>query len=187
MTLAAAWSGYQAARWDGRNALYYGESSKYRTMATQRSTTAGQAQILDVVTFNRWIAAETDGQPRLAALYVRRFSPQYRVAFDAWLKTNPQSNPNAPAGPSFMPGYRSRFAHPAKRLNVQADVVFGRGTRARENGDKYVRATVFLASILFLIVIAQRLRVKGVRHALVGVAFLLLAIAGFTIFTYPVA
>ena len=39
------------------------------------------------------------------ALYERRFSPEYKVAFDAWLATDPFSNPEAPPGPSFMPEY----------------------------------------------------------------------------------
>lgn len=187
VTIAAAWSGYQAARWDGRNALFYGQASKYRTIATQRSTAAGQSLILDVVTFNRWITAETSGRTRLAALFARRFSPRYRKAFDAWLKTNPQTNSSAPAGPSFMPGYRRQLAGPASRFNTLAGSVFQTGTDARETGDKYVRTTVFLAAILFLIVIAQRLRVRGVRHALTGVAFLLLVYGAYTLFTYPVA
>ena len=37
---------------------------------------------------------------KLAAIYARRFSPEYRVAFDAWLKTEPFTKPDAPSGTS---------------------------------------------------------------------------------------
>lgn len=187
VTIATAWSGYQAARWDGRNALRYGEASKYRNTATQLSTASGQAKIQDVVTFNTWVLAETEGQTKLAGLYVRRFSPQYRVAFDAWLKTHPQTNPNAPPGPSFMPQYHNRLAQESVAFNALASKVFHEGTDAREVADKYVKNTVLLASILFVIALAQRFKFKGVRHALLGVAFVLLAYGVYTLLGYPVA
>jgi hypothetical protein len=187
VTIATAWSGYQAARWDGRNALFYGEASKYRALATQTSTAAGQQRILDIVTFNTWIQAEDAGKKKLAALYARRFSPQYRAAFESWLKTQPFTNRNAPAGPSFMPQYHNALADQSTRYNNVASVVFQEGTDARETGDKYVRTTVFLASILFLIALAQRFKVKGVRRMLLGIAFILLIYATYTLVTYPVA
>jgi hypothetical protein len=34
---------------------------------------------------------------------VKRFTPEYRVAFDAWLKLDPLNNEDAPPGPRFMP------------------------------------------------------------------------------------
>jgi hypothetical protein len=33
------------------------------------------------------------------------FRPEYRVAFDAWIKTDPFKNPLALPGPMFMPEY----------------------------------------------------------------------------------
>ncbi len=56
VTIATAWSGYQAARWDGRNALLYGEASKQRLFASRQSTTVGAVsplQRLDVQCLGR--------------------------------------------------------------------------------------------------------------------------------------
>jgi hypothetical protein len=36
-------------------------------------------------------------------MLVRRFSPEYRTAFDAWLKTDPFTDPSAPPEPGYMP------------------------------------------------------------------------------------
>jgi hypothetical protein len=187
VTIATAWSGYQAARWDGRNALRYGQASKDRALATQLSTAAGQIKLYDVVTFNTWVAAVTDGKKKLAALYVKRFSPEYRVAFDAWLKMRPATNPNAPAGPSFMPQYKNKLADRSQQYNNLATAVFQEGTDARETGDEYIRTTVFLASILFLIALSQRFKIKAVRRGVLAVAFGLLIYATYALFTYPVA
>ncbi len=187
VTITTAWSGYEAARWDGRNGLYYGQASRYRALATQASTAAGQQKILDDVTFNTWVEDESAGRKKLAALYVMRFSPQYRIAFDAWLKTHPSTNPNSPPGPTYMPQYHNRFAERAGRYNTLATEVFQAGTDARETGDEYIRTTVFLASILFLIALSQRFKVKTVRRTLLGVAFVLLIYATYTLVTYHIA
>ena len=93
VAVSTAWSGYQAARWDGRQAERYGTASAVRIQADEQLTLGGQQKLLDVSTFNTWIQARNEGRDELAALYVRRFSNEFKVAFDAWLKTNPFSNP----------------------------------------------------------------------------------------------
>ena len=48
------------------------------------------------------------------------------------------------------------------------------GAAAGETSDKYVRTTVFLASVLFLVGISAHFPLRGVRYALVALASLLL-------------
>ena len=105
VAIATAWSGYQAARWDGHEAELYAQASTIRLRADQLLTLGGQQRLLDVTTFNTWIEARFEDRTELMALYERRFSPEYKVAFDAWLATDPFTNPEAPPGPSFMPEY----------------------------------------------------------------------------------
>src|SRR5262245_12515650 len=61
VAIATAWSGYQAARWDGRQSLDYGISSRLRNEANEASTLGGQQRLLDVSTFNTWIQAKEQG------------------------------------------------------------------------------------------------------------------------------
>lgn len=103
VAIATAWSGYQAARWDGREAELYAQASTIRVRADQVLTLGGQQRLLDVTTFNTWIEARFEGRTELTALYERRFSPEFKVAFDAWLATKPFSNPGAPPGPASCP------------------------------------------------------------------------------------
>ncbi len=185
VAVATAWSGYQAARWDGRQAFLYGESTRVRIEADEAATLGGQQRLLDVSTFNTWIEARAQGQDRIADLYVERFSPDFRVAFDAWLLTRPFSNPDAPPGPSFMPEYHNGQIEHAAELNEQASVMFETGTDARETADRYVRLTVLLATVLFLVAISQRFTYRAVRLAATSLAFGLMVLALIGVITLP--
>ena len=99
----------------------------------------------------------------MAALYERRFSPEFKVAFDAWLKTKPFSNPAAPPGPSFMTEYVNPQIEHGIALNRRASRVFNMGTAAREQSDDYIRTTVLLATVLFLLALSQRFKLRLVR------------------------
>jgi hypothetical protein len=185
VAILTAWSGFQAAQWDGKNALYYEQAIKYHLLATRQTTYAGQLVIYNANTFTAWGAATTEGNTALAAYYSKRFTPDYRVAFDAWLKLDPAHNPKAPPGPAYVSQYHNPAAAKAKQLDNVGDATFDRGTEARHTADEYIRGTVLLATILFLIAIGQRFKVKGVRHALLGVSFVLLGIVVITLATYP--
>jgi hypothetical protein len=187
VTVATAWSGYQAARWDGNSALYYGQASKERTQANKLATLGSQQQLYDITTFNSWLQAKAEGNTQLTTLFERRFTPGYALAFDAWLQTDPFHNPYAPPGPSFMPEYHNVKLEQSDALEAKAGVTFERGTNARETADKYVRDTVFLASILFLIAISQRFKVRNVRRGLLCAAFALLVAAIYALATLPIA
>jgi hypothetical protein len=187
VAVATAWSGYQSARWDGRSALGYGEAATLRARANQLATLGGQQKLLDVSTFNVWIDAMASGHPQVAALYVQRFSPEYRVAFDAWLKTNPLHNPKAPSGPAYMLQYHNHLLEHSAVVDAQATARFNQGTDARETGDKYVRTTVILATVLFLVAISQRFDIQHVRLSLLWLSLVLLGYAVYSIVSYAIA
>jgi hypothetical protein len=184
VAVATAWSGYQAARWDGQQAELYGQASTMRVTADQQLTLGGQQKLLDVTTFNTWIEAKNDHRPDLAALYERRFSPEFKVAFDAWLAADPFTNPDVPPGPSFMPEYVNPLLEQGEQMNVEATQVFEEGTAARGIADDYIRTTVVLASVLFLLALAQRFRVRGVRIAVLVVSGVLLLYGMVTITSF---
>jgi hypothetical protein len=187
VAVATAWSGYQTARWDGRQAHLYGLSSKDRAAENRAATLSGQQRIYDTSTFGFWLQEKTQGHRRSAALFERRFRPEYRPAFAAWLRTDPFHNPNAPPGPIFMPQYHNAAAERAATYDERASVAFEGGTKARETGDRYLRNTVLLATVLFLTALAQKFKVFRVRLAVVGLAGCLLVIALYFVVTYPTA
>jgi hypothetical protein len=110
-------------------------------------------------------------------VFVRRFTPDYRQAFDEWLKTDPLNNPSAPPGPAYMPGYKNPNLEKAEQLNSEAAELFTEGTDAGETAGKYVRQTVLFALVLFLIAAGQRFRQRPVRISANALAVCLLVYA----------
>ena len=187
VAVATAWSGYQTARWDGRQAHLYGLSAKERAAENRATTLSGQQRLYDTSTFGFWLQEKVAGNREAAALFERRFRPEYRVAFRAWLRTDPLHNARAPAGPLFMPQYHNAAAERAIQHGKQATAAFEEGTKARERGDHFLRNTVLLATVLFLTALAQKFKVLRVRLALIGVAACLLVVGLYFVATYPVA
>jgi hypothetical protein len=65
--------------------------------------TANTLRNFDASTFNAWFTAFTPNSPQKEAIAIRRFRPQFLVAFNAWMATDPLHNPHAPPGPTYMP------------------------------------------------------------------------------------
>jgi hypothetical protein len=107
VAVATAYTGYQAALWDGQQSRLYGESSKLRITAEGLTTLGGQERLYDTTTFSSWLDAKFQGNQQLAAFYERRFRDEYRAAFDAWMALDPFNNTQAPPGPIFMPQYHN--------------------------------------------------------------------------------
>ena len=185
VTIATAWSGYQATRWDGRQSVLYGQASSLRLQANAASTLGGQKLSADASMFTAYVQARSAGDQQLQDSYVRRFSPEYRTAFLAWLTLDPFTNPAAPPGPGYMPEYHNPDFATAAQLNQRASAMFNQGTQARESADQYVRDTVLFASVLFLVAIAQRFRLRGVRFATTTLAFVLLAYTTYAVVSLP--
>jgi hypothetical protein len=174
VAVATAWSGWQAAKWDGRQSLLYGESSRLRFESDAASTRGGQELVADSAGFTAWLEAESEGNETLMKEIERRFTPDYKEAFEAWLETDPFTDPDAPPGPAYMPGYANAEIGEATRLNEEASHKFDEGTEARETGENYVRNTVLFATVLFLVALAQRQKARGARIAANGIAVALL-------------
>jgi hypothetical protein len=185
VAVATAWSGYQAARWDGRQAELYGEDAAIRIRADQLLTLGGQQHLVDVSTFNTWIEATAEGKTELAELYERRFSPEFKVAFDAWIALDPLSNPNAPPGPSFMPEYVNHQNEQGVELNEEANRLFAEGTAAQRRSHEYIRTTVVLATVLFLLALSQRFTMSRVRIGVLVVSGGLLLFGVISILAFP--
>jgi hypothetical protein len=73
----------------------------------------------------------------------------------------------------------------AKRLNAQASAAFAEGIAARETANRYLRNAVLFASVLLLVEIGQRFKVRGVRIGANALALGLLAYTVIAVLTLP--
>jgi hypothetical protein len=161
VALMAAWSGSAAAKWSTESRVGLAEASTARTKANRANLQAIELRNFDSSTFEAWFAAYTAHNEQAMTLVEHRFRPEFRVAFEAWRATKPETNPDAPRGPTYMPQYQQPGLGKAKALDVGADEAFAAGVTAGETSDKYVRSTVFLASVLFLVGISSHFPVRG--------------------------
>lgn len=177
VALMAAWSGYAAAKWSTESRVGLAEASTARTKANRANLEAVDLRNFDSSTFEAWFTAYTVGNQQAMTIAERRFRPEFRVAFDAWRATKPETNAKAPKGPTYMPQYRQPGIREAGAFDAQADEAFAKGADAGVTSDKYVRLTVFLASVLFLVGISTRFPRRGGRYALVGLGTVMLVIS----------
>lgn len=177
VALLAAWAGYSAAKWGTQSSLSLAKASGARSRASADEIEATQIRTLDSVSFNSVEAAYVAHDAKLFTLAVKRLRPGYRPAFEAWLATHPLKNPNAPADPSDMPQYVIPQEREAQVLSAKSNAYFTAGESAAGTADKYVRLTVLLAAVLFLVGIGSRFPLRSARYGLTGLAGVLLVIS----------
>ncbi len=185
VTVTAAWAGYSAAKWGTASRVDIARASTLGNLATRDDLTANTLRNFDASTFNAWFIAFTLNSPQKEAIAVRRFRPEFLVAFNAWMETDPLHNPHAPPGPTYMPQYQLPAQTQANALDNEAAAKFQAGNSAATTGDNYVRITVFLAAVLFLVGIGSSFKLPGVRYALVAFGSVLLIISIVLILRQP--
>ncbi|HYU38228.1 MAG TPA: hypothetical protein VEM59_00085 [Acidimicrobiia bacterium] len=182
-TLGIAWSGYEAARWNGRQAERYAAANTARSLANRAATNGDQLRTQDQLNFNRWLEVTTENNQTLAALYERRFRPEFRPAFEAWLAQDPLNNPAAEPSPLRLPQYHVAELEKSGRLERVGTERFDLAKDATENTDSYVLSTVFFAAVLFFAGISirfawQLMRITVLVFASISLVYAVVLVAG---------
>jgi hypothetical protein len=175
VAVLAAYSGYAAAKWGTESSVMLAKASSERTKANRADAEGIVTRTLDSASFNAWFTAFAVGNADGERLAIKRLRPGYRTAFNAWLATDPAHNPKSPPGPAYMPQYVIPQETAAKLYDMRADTAFAKGENAGSTSDKYIRDTVFLATVLFLVGISGHFRIRQARFGLIGVGVALLA------------
>ena len=188
VAIATAWSGYQPPGGTANSRCSTGKRRQPGSRADAASTRGGQELSADASMFTAYFRLGPPlGTASSRRAHVRRFTPDYKTAFVAWPGTDPSTRPRrtARAGEQRRNTTieRLRVGGPAERARF-GDVRPAR-TAARDTAERYVRDTVLYASVLFLIAIAQRFKVRLVRMATTAVALSLAAYTTFAMLTLP--
>lgn len=185
VALLAAWSGFAAAKWSTESRLQIAEASASRVEANRAFEEAAENEELDSIAFNAWFAAAMLQNEEAMEFAEARFRPEFDVAFQAWLETDPLNNPDAPAGPTLMPEYEQPELAEAAELDRRAEELSAEGAESAETADRYVRITVFLATVLFLVGISGHFTLRAARYGLIGTAIFILIVAVALLVTSP--
>jgi hypothetical protein len=174
VALMAAWSGYCAATWDTEASNLLAHSSAVQVEAQAVNQEALQIQTLDSVAFDGALSAYLSRDLKAFNLTIHQMRPGYRRAFNAWVALHPLKNPSAPRNPSLMPQYRLPQEARGKQLTAEAHALYVEAGQAGRNSDHYVRLTVILATVLFLLGISGHFPVRSARYGLIGVGTILI-------------
>lgn len=185
VALLAAYTGFASAKWNTESSVRLAEASAARTEANRAALNAQNLRNFDSTTFNTWFTAYVAGDSTAETVAMRRFRPAFKIAFDAWLATDPFTNPKAPAGPTYMPQYKQPELAASATLDKKATMEYTLGVQAGSNADNYIRDTIYLATILFLIGISGHFRFLRIRMGLVALSGVLMLVAIFEIAASP--
>ncbi len=185
--VATAWASYQSARWHGEQARAQSASIAARVESTRAANVANRQGQIDVALFTQWVDAYARDETELAGFYRKRFRPEFKPAFDAWVATRPRKNPSAPLSPFAMPQYRLAAIAAADRLEVKAAASSKRAGGFIQRADDYSLAVVLFASSLFFAGISTRLRSSTTRMVVLGLGCALFLGSVIWIATFPVS
>ena len=185
--VATAWSSYQATRWNGENTKASGRVNALRIDAARSQGLAeGQTQV-DIGMFFQWVNANAADDVELAEFYTDRFRPEFLPAFDAWLATDPLTNPDAPPTPFAMDEYQLQAHADAERLDAEAELTAASVRRNVERAGNYVLGVVLFAVALFFAGMSTKLSGATTRKVLLVVGCLVFVGAAAWISTFPIS
>ena len=186
-TVATAWSGYQASRWNGEQAKAFSKANSNRIESTRASNLATSQTQIDVATFVQWVDAYAKKETRLADFYFKRFRAEFKPAVNAWIATKPLKNATAPLTPFAMPQYKLAAQEQADRLERQADAWAAKARANVGRSTNYVLCVVLFAAALFFAGMSAKLPDRRIRVVLLsfGIAVFLGTIVWLA--TFPVS
>jgi hypothetical protein len=167
-TVATAWSGYQASRWNGEQATAFSRAGAARVESTKAAGLANAQTQVDVATFTQWVDAYAQEQTELADFYYARFREEFRPAMDAWVATRPLLNPDAPLTPFAMPEYQLAARDEAEKLEAKAEGLSAMARTNVQRATNYVLCVVLFAAVLFFAGMSTKLQSPQLRRVLLG-------------------
>jgi hypothetical protein len=186
-TVATAWSGYQASRWNSEATKATMRGNTARLQATQQADLANAQAGIDVAVFTQWVDAYANSNERLRDFYFRRFRAEFRPAVVAWLAAKPLKNPRAPLTPFATTQYHSAARDEATRLNAQADSWAVRARTNLQRSTNYVLGVVMFAAALFFAGMSTKLDAPGLRTAMLALGIAVFVATLAWIVTSPVS
>ena len=171
--IATAWSSYQATRWNGEQTKTAARVNALRIDAARAQGMAQSQTQVDIAVFIQWVDARATGEEQLADFYRDRFRDEFQPAFDAWLATDPLTDPDAPPSPFAMEEYALAASAEAERADAEAEVLGATARRNLQRSANYVLAVVLFSVALFFAGMSTKLRNEGRRKILLLVGCLL--------------
>lgn len=181
VAVLTAWCGFQASKWGGEMSIAFSQASSARIQASEAASEARDARQFDLTVYAQWVNAVAEEKSELVTFIEERFSPSFRVAFDAW-----NAGGRVETGPFAMPEYVADGTEEAADLSARADAKFQEALVDNQRGDNYSLLTVLFALVLFLTAMSQRDLSKMATRALLGLAIAVAVVGIVIMLTFPI-
>src|ERR1700712_3500742 len=103
--ILTAWCGFEASKWSGEMSIQFSEASADRIRSSDAASEARDARQIDLAIYAQWVDARAAGNTQLTTYVEARFTPEFKVAFDAW-QSNGENLKSPFAEPSYVPAGR---------------------------------------------------------------------------------
>ncbi|RXZ47152.1 hypothetical protein [Agromyces binzhouensis] len=181
VAVLTAWCGFQASKWGGEMSIAFSQASSARIQAANAEGEARSARAFDLTIYASYVEAAGSGEDELADYIRQRFTPEFEVAYRAWLRDG-----QIERAPFAREEYVPEGTYEAQELNDRADEKFAQALENNQRGDNYSLLTVLFALVLFLTAMSQREIVPWVARTLLTLAGVV-AIVGVSILaTFPI-
>jgi hypothetical protein len=185
--LASAWSAYQSGLWGGIQDFRIAEAHISGRQAAEKAVFANQLRGIDVILFERYVTALSENNQQRAQFLVQRFRPEFKVAAEAWLTTQPLKNPSAPRSPFVMKEYSLAVENEMRQLRQEEEKQFTEARKANGISDTYLLLTVLFSVVLFLGGITAAFERRPVRFSLIALSAIMLMGAATAMAFLPLA
>ena len=185
--ISIAWCSYQSNQWNGVQTFKLREVGSDSIQAAEKNLQQGQETIFDVIRFTHYSEAVLKNDTKLSDFYYERFRPDMKAAVDAWLKTDPFTNPNAPPHPFNMKEYNKTYALEAQQFSQKMQSDLQEANNANNISSNYVLMTVIFSMSLFITGIIEKTGKFRLRLILLGMSIITTSLAIAVVLLFPIA
>ncbi|MRX43617.1 hypothetical protein [Agromyces kandeliae] len=181
VAVLTAWCGFQASKWGGEMSIAFSQASSARIQAASAEGEARSARTFDLTIYASYVEAVGRGEDELADYIRQRFTPEFEVAYDAWVRDG-----QIERAPFAREEYVPEGTYEAEELNARADEKFAAALENNQRGDNYSLLTVLFALVLFLTAMSQREIVPWMARTLLGLAGVVAIVGVVILTTFPI-
>ena len=182
-----SYSSYESHLWLGVQTFLLREVNVDSLHTAKEELTQGQHTVIDVMTFTQYSNALIRNEHNLSNFYYSRFTPEMKVAVDAWLATDPLKNPNAPPSPFAMSEYNRTHVLLSQQFANKTSSELQQAQQANENSSSYVFLSVLYSSALFIDGVIGRTSNKKLGQVLLYITMTITIIATVILVQLPTA
>ena len=178
---------YESHLWLGVQTFLLREVNTDSLLTAKEELTQGTHTVVDVMTFTQYSNALIRNEQNLSNFYYQRFTPEMKIAVDAWLQTDPLKNPTAPSSPFAMSEYNRTHVLLAQQFAEKTNSELEQAQQANRNSSSYVFLSVLYSSALFIDGVIGRTSNKKLSQVLLYITMAITIIATIILIQIPTA